>query len=491
MFRIYELGRVDRLSVCLLGLAMGWLSGCMPVARAPVTPPHWMGSPSAPAGDPFLNPQPQLAPTPDPTLAPSGPTNLPEETPQPTFDDGYSAPMPVESFRPIAPGELPPIVPLEPEVMIGPYVHPPRLEAPTIVPQEVTVPMALGLIVKAPEHNLVGEVSVFELTVQNTGDQRATNVIVESRFEEGFVFPGSADRQVKQTVGTLAPGESRDLKLSLKSDKAGYHCVEFALLATGTKAVMKKVCVEYRDSEVSIEVNGPVKRMVGGNAEWNLSIASRDLLPVTGAEVVLDYDSTYLKPVGGSEGAKQELGKITWPLGTLQGNERVELQVEFQCLMPVDSTCLSFQVSSDGKSHEKEESCLAIDRRVGALEADLQDTADPVKTGEELEYVITVTNRDLRAVHGVHVSATLPEMVRASSTEVREGRQVLTAVRANTIGSVIRFDSVDVLAPDAKLTYRIKVKALQTGTGRLLVSISSDDTQSGKIRLEEVSTVVE
>jgi hypothetical protein len=497
MFRFHELQRVDWLSVGVLGLSLVLAGGCMQIPRAPATPPHWMGSPSAPTGDPFLNAQPQVAPVqqPQPTLAPSEPTPATEEFPQPTFDEDYSAPTPVESFRPVpTPADLPdlpPSITLEPEVIINPDVQPPRLEAPTIVPQAVTVPTTLGLEVKAPGQNQVGEVSVFEVTIQNKGDQPAKNVMIESRFEEGFTFPGSTDRQVNQTLGTLAAGESRDLKLSLRSDKPGYHCVEFALLATGTKAITKKVCVEYRDSDLSLEVNGPVKRMVGGNAEWNLTITSRDFLPASGAEVVLDYDSTYLKPLGGSEGATQELGKITWPLGTLEVAERVELQVEFECLMPVDSTCLAFQVSADGQPQEKQESCLAIDRRTGALEVDLQDTVEPIKTGEELDYVITVTNRELGSVHDVQVTATLPAMFRASSTEVREGQQVLTAVRANVEGSVIRFDSVDVLAPDAKLTYRIKVKALQAGTDRLLVSVTSDDATGGKIRLEEVSTVVE
>jgi uncharacterized repeat protein (TIGR01451 family) len=206
---------------------------------------------------------------------------------------------------------------------------------------------------------------------------------------------------------------------------------------------------------------------------------------------VLDYDSTYLKPVGGSEGARQELGKITWPLGVLQVAERVELQVEFQCLMPVDSTCLSFQVSAEGKPQEKQESCLAIDRKAGALEVDVQDTLDPVEVGDELEYLVSVTNRDLRSVHDVQVTATLPGQFRAMTAEVLEGQQPLTAVRANVEGSLVRFDSVDVLAPDAKLTYRIKVKALQPGTDRFLISVSCDDAASGKIRLEEVTTVVE
>ncbi len=399
--------------------------------------------------------------------------------------------MPVESFRPVpAPVDLPSVEPMESESTFNPNVQPPRLEAPTIVPQAVTVPPTLGLSIKAPERNMVGKISIFEVTMQNKGDQPAEDVVIESRFEEGFHFPGSNDRQVNQSIGRLEPGESREVKLSLRSDRAGFHCVEFTLKSPAAKPITKKVCVEYRGASLSLEANGPAKRMVGGNAEWNLTVLSRDYQSITNAQVVLDYDSTYLKPVGGSEGAKQELGRITWPLGTLQTSERVELQVEFACLMPVEETCLSCKISADDKVEQSTRSCLAIDRRQGALDIDLQDTLDPVKIGDESEYVITITNRDLKAVQGVQVTTTLPGLFRATTTEVREGRQLLAAVKAKVEGSLIRFDAVDMLAPDAKLTYRVKVKALQAGTDRFLLSVSSDDADSGKTRLEEVSTVV-
>lgn len=483
MLRFYGLQRTNRfgftgiLAVAILVLA----GGCMRIPRAPLGPPHWAGSAPQPT-DPFLDSQPQVVPQQQPTEV----TPVPDDGPQPTFDNSYSAPVPVESNRPVpTPLDLP-----ADDYYVNPNVEPPLLEVPTIVPQAVTVPPVLALEVKAPKTNLVGEVTVFEVTLQNKGDDPATEVVVESKFEEGFIFPGSTDRQVSQTVGTLQPGDSREIKLSLRSDRAGYHCVEFSLRSKEAKTLTKKVCVEYRDSTVSLEVNGPAKRMVNGNAEWNLTVLSQDFLPVTNANVTVEYDSTYLKPIGGSEGAKQELGRITWPLGMLQASERVELQVEFQCLMPVDSTCLTVNLTADTDVKETTKSCLAIERRVGALDIDLRDAPDPLKVGEESEYIITIANRGLQTVHDLRVTAALPAMFRATSFEVREGQQPLSGIDASVEGSLAKFDSVDVLAPDAKLTFRIKVKALQAGTDRLLLSISSDDDTSGKIRLEEVTTVV-
>ncbi len=457
-------------------------AGCMQIPRAPLMPPHWSGSGYAPYASPLPG---STVPVPEDVPAP-----VKDEPPEPTFGEDYSAPMPVQSNR-SAPVDVLPASPNSANNSANPNVQPPRLEAPTIVPEDITVPLMLDLKVAAPETNLVGEVSVFEITLQNPSDHDAQDVVVESRFEEGLIFPGSTDQQVNQTIGTLAAGETRQAKLSLKSLRAGYHCVEFRLLAKGAEPVSKKVCVKYQDSAVSLQVEGPAKRMVGGNAEWNLTVLSREYLPVSDAVVTLDYDSTYLKPVGGSEGAKQELGKITWPLGTLQSSERVELQVEFECLMPVDSTCLSLKVTADGDHEQTAQSCLAIDRRVGALEIDLADSPDPVKAGGDIEYVVTIANRGLESVHDLQVTASLPELLRAGTTLVREARRPLSGIRARVDDSLVRFDSVDVLAPDAQLTFTIKAKALHPGTGRLLLSVSSDDRSAGKLRLEEVTTVVQ
>ncbi len=454
-------------------------AGCMQIPRAPLTPPHWSGSGYAPSVSPLPS---SSQPVPEDVPAP-----VPDDGPQPTFGEDYSAPTPVQSNR-NAPTEA---SPNQAENSVNPNVQPPRLEAPSITPEGVTVPLMLDLKIEAPETNLVGEVSVFEISLQNPSDYDAEDVVIESRFEEGLLFPGSTDQQVNQTIGTLLAGETRQVKLSLKSHRAGYHCVEFRLLAKGTEPLTKKVCVKYQDAAVSLQAEGPAKRMVGGNAEWNLTVLSREFLPVPDAVVTVDYDSTYLKPVGGSEGAKQELGKITWPLGTLQSSERVELQVEFECLMPVDSTCLSIKVRADGGHEQTAQSCLAIDRRVGALEIDLKDSPDPVKIGGEVEYVVTIANRGLESVHDLQATASLPEMLRASSTEVREDRQPLSGIQGRVDGSLVRFDSVDVLAPDAELTFTIKAKALRPGTERLLLSVSSDDRSAGKIRLEEVTTIVQ
>ncbi len=519
MNHIHELQRYQRWLYRALFLfgAMTLFSGCQQIPRAPIAPPHWR---SAPTSDPFLNSpaqplqpvpepfgppqpvpsrQPTLVPTPDNSFPNGG---FPNESPQPTFGDSLSAPTPVETNRPVPiPFDLPYenslLEPNDSNIEMfsnsapNPDVQPPRLVAPSIAPENVTVPPTLKLNAEAPDTNLLGEISVFKITVQNTGDQAAWDVVIESRFEEGLTFPGSMDRQVNQTLGRLDSGESREIKLSLKSEKTGHHCVEFRLLARDADPINKKVCVEYRDASVSIEAQGPAKRLSGGSAEWNLTVLSRDFLPITGAVVEVEYDSTYLKPLGGSEGAKQELGKIVWNLGMLKASERVELQVEFECLMPVDSTCLSCKVSADGHAPQTVQSCVAIDRALGALDVDLKDSPDPVKIGGEIEYLITITNRDFRSVHDLQVTATLPSTVRAMATDVRRARQVLPNVRAKMDGLAMRLDAVDVLGPNETLEYRIKVKGLNAGTERLLLSVSSDDGNAGKIRLEEVSTVVQ
>ncbi|MCA9069384.1 MAG: hypothetical protein KDA84_10695, partial [Planctomycetaceae bacterium] len=145
MLRFYGLQRKNRfrLSVVLAVAVITVAGGCMQVPRAPLTPPHWVGSPAQPT-DPFLNSQPQVVPQVQPQPTQVAP--IPDDGPQPTFDNSFSAPTPVETNRPVpTPLDLP-----EVEPFVNPNVEPPVLQAPTIVPQAVTVPPELAIDVKAP-----------------------------------------------------------------------------------------------------------------------------------------------------------------------------------------------------------------------------------------------------------------------------------------------------------------------------------------------------
>ena len=60
---------------------------------------------------------------------------------------------------------------------------------------------------------------VFGITVSNPGTGPATGVIIEEDVPAGLAHV--AGSQLEYDVGTLRPGESKHLDLSLRADKAG------------------------------------------------------------------------------------------------------------------------------------------------------------------------------------------------------------------------------------------------------------------------------
>ena len=71
----------------------------------------------------------------------------------------------------------------------------------------------------APPKVLIGESLTVGITVSNPGTGPATGVIIEEDVPDGLSHVAGA--QLEYEVGTLRPGESKRLELSLKAEKAG------------------------------------------------------------------------------------------------------------------------------------------------------------------------------------------------------------------------------------------------------------------------------
>src|SRR5262249_33721259 len=71
----------------------------------------------------------------------------------------------------------------------------------------------------APPKVLIGESLTVGIAVSNPGTGPATGVIIEEDVPPGLAHV--AGSQLEYEVGTLRPGESKRLELSLKAEKAG------------------------------------------------------------------------------------------------------------------------------------------------------------------------------------------------------------------------------------------------------------------------------
>jgi uncharacterized repeat protein (TIGR01451 family) len=132
---------------------------------------------------------------------------------------------------------------------------------------------ALTLVKKAKRADLVsGRPATFDLTVSNTGDADAKDLIVEDQIPEGMTFVSATEggtvsgNLIVWNVGTLAPGASKNLSVTLLSNGAGtfrntataraYCCKDASSADEVVYKGIPAILLEVVDSPDPIEVGG-------------------------------------------------------------------------------------------------------------------------------------------------------------------------------------------------------------------------------------------
>ena len=67
----------------------------------------------------------------------------------------------------------------------------------------------------------LGSGATFYLIIKNTSDRSVRNVLLECEFDAALMFPGRREKKIGQRLGTLQPGESKEISLTLFSDVLG------------------------------------------------------------------------------------------------------------------------------------------------------------------------------------------------------------------------------------------------------------------------------
>ena len=149
---------------------------------------------------------------------------------------------------------------------------------PTIEPDDVTVSGPLDLAVTAPTRKAPGGSVTYRVTLRNTSDRPLEGLTVHCQFDDALVFTGSDRREVVHRLERLPPGESKEIALTLTSDKTGSHCCWFMVTrdeaGSPVELVSRQVCVEFATRQVEIDVVGPTERTEGSRAEFNITLVN-------------------------------------------------------------------------------------------------------------------------------------------------------------------------------------------------------------------------
>jgi uncharacterized repeat protein (TIGR01451 family) len=332
----------------------------------------------------------------------------------------------------------------------------------------------LKVALKGPAEVMLGDSAAQMIIVSNPGTGAAHDVKITAQLSQGLEH--ARGESVDMEIGTLAPGESRTVRLPLTGVKGGPQTVSVTASAGAELAQVATATVNVISPSLTVTAEGPALRYKGRHAKFTVKVSNDGSVANNNTRVVQTVAEGF-QFVSADRGGKFDPSSrtVSWFLGRLEPSESIEVACELTAVALGDFT-QSFVATSDAGARAE----AAVETRVDgtpALTMEVADLDDPVEVGVETAYEIRVKNEGSKAASNVVVSCELPagvQLVAARGpTDARAEKRTLT------------FRPVSQLSPGQESIFRVHVKGVQEGQHRIQARVSSDSLEEPLLKEEQ------
>jgi uncharacterized repeat protein (TIGR01451 family) len=342
------------------------------------------------------------------------------------------------------------------------------------VSTEIVTPQ-LKVTKTGPATGVVGAPVVYEITLTNPGTGPATNVMLKDSFDPGLEHESKAN-PLELTVGTLAPQQSKTVRLTLTPRLKGRLVSRVAATADGGLAADAQHAVEVQEPKLTIKQTAPAWRYSGRPVDWNIEVTNAGEVPLNNVAVhdQLPPEVTF---ASATAGGLLSGGQVVWNLGTLQPHEHKTLQLSTKCVK-LSPQAVNVAVATADPGVEVQDRAAIEIRGLPAFRLEVYDLDDPVELNGKTTYKVEVTNQGTLPGNQVQVTGIVPPQMKVLGAN--------GPAQPKIDGQTVTFPPVESLAPQQTLTYSIEVQAIQVGDVRFRAELRST-TLSAPV-IEEEST---
>lgn len=325
----------------------------------------------------------------------------------------------------------------------------------------------IQIAIKGPHEVQVGEAATQVVTISNPGSGIAQDIVLQAIIPEGLEHPRG--KKLELAIGSLAGGESRDVRLPLAAISGGEHSL--TVEARGGSGLVQQATTSIKIIAPKLEVAlaGPGLRYINRHAQYTVTVANKGSAATSNVRVVEQVPQ-------GFEFAKADKGgkfdatarTVTWFLGQIEAGQTLQLQVELAAKQ-IGSHEHHVQVSGESGAVADARVQTRVDG-VSALVMEVADSDDPVEVNSQTGYEIKVRNDGSKAAQNIVISCELPEGV-----ELAEGTG---PTKHTVVKGLLTFAPLAELPPQQSVTFRVRVTGRVAGNLRFrakLTSVSSPE----------------
>jgi len=321
----------------------------------------------------------------------------------------------------------------------------------------------LRLTKAAPAEVTVCDAIPVKITVTNTGTGVARNVTITDPLPAGLTTSDGRNA-LSFTVPSLNPGQSREFTATLKASKTGKYENKASAKADGGLAAESNVTsTTVRQPVLAIDKVCPDRLFIGRPITYEITVTNKGdaVARNTVVEDTLPAGATFASATDGGTAAGS---KVTWRLGDLAPNASRKVSVTFNA-----ATIGTLRGTAQARAEcaaAVEDACETALAGIPAILLEVVDVTDPVRVGTETTYVITATNQGSATGTNIKIVATLEDNMQFVSSSGDTGGAFA--------GASVTFAPLPSLAPGARATWRVTVRAAKEGDTRFSVKMTSD-----------------
>jgi uncharacterized repeat protein (TIGR01451 family) len=328
-----------------------------------------------------------------------------------------------------------------------------------------------------PQKALIGDTVTFDITVTNPGSGAATGVVLEEDVPEGLGHV--AGRELEFEIGTLRPGETRQMQLTLKAEKPGV--IENVLLVRGDANLIAKdaLQLEIVAPALDVSLSGPKIRYLERPATYEVAVSNPGTAPAREIELVT-YLPKGLKFVSADHKGQYEAQNhaVYWSLEELPPDQT---GVATLTLLPVETgeQKLTLEGRAEMGLQNSSEAVVQVDS-LAELQFTVRDEADPIEVGSDTVYLITLTNSGSSAATNIQLAVNLPSQLKPVGGD--------GPTRVTVQGTELAIDPLARLGPGEEAVYKLRVQGLDAGPQRVQVQLQTAEVPLAVTR-EEITRV--
>lgn len=334
----------------------------------------------------------------------------------------------------------------------------------------------LRIGIEGPKSATPNDAIPLEVSISNTGAGPATNVKLWTQFDAALTHESNAN-PLEMALGTLEPGQTRAVKLTLTAVKAGKPTVKLVGTGDGSPRSEASHAIVVSQRALALSITGPPTRYVNRPSDWKVRVVNSGEAPLNGvqARIWLPQELAFQSATGG---ARVGGGEVLWTIGDMRPGESRDYVLATSPRQTAQQATITGAATADRLTEQRAEANCEI-LGMAALHAEIVPPVQAIPSGDKAIVTIRVTNTGTMPAKQVAVAGIVP----APFMKIR-------FATGPTIGHVsgdrAEFVAVDKIDPGRTVVFKLEVEGAQPGDGRARVELRSDLMQTPLIVEEAI-----